>query len=189
MILDAATGIRYSEIAGLQWRDVDWENSQIHIRRRWIKGKIGEPKSKKSKAPVPMAPLLAKYLSAWRKQTVYARDTDWIFASAKTLGKMPRVGNMLVSDYLYPASVKAGVLTAMEVKSLDRQGHEVAKLVYFDKKGERVTRYGFHNFRHSLSSFLTAKKKTDPKTAQGMRGRARRFTRDRYTQTDMDELI
>ena len=56
----------------------------------------------------------------------------------------------------------------MEVKSLDRQDPEVAKLVYSDKKGERVTRYGFRNFRHSRSSFLTAKKETAPKTAQRM---------------------
>ena len=37
VVLDAATGLRYSEIAGLKWQDVDWENSQIHIRRRWIR--------------------------------------------------------------------------------------------------------------------------------------------------------
>jgi len=190
VILDAATGIRYSEIAGLQWRDVDWENNQIHILRKWIKGKTGEPKSKKSKAPVPMASLLAKYLSAWRKQTVYAKDTDWVFASDKTHGKTPRVGNMLVSDYLYPASVKAGVLITEEVKAGDGQGNEVTKLIYYDKRGERVTRYGFHNFRHSLSTFLTTKKKTDPATAQRMLRHSKpTLTLDRYTQSDMDELI
>jgi len=53
-----------------------------------------------------------------------------------------------------------------------------------------VIRFGFHNFRHSLSSFLTTKKKTDPKTAQRMlRQSDPALTMRRYTQTDMDELL
>lgn len=86
VVLDAATGLRYSEIAGLKWLDIDWEHNQIHVRRRWIRGNVREPKSRKSKAPVAMAPLLAKYLQAWRLQTEYAKPEDWIFASQKTPG-------------------------------------------------------------------------------------------------------
>jgi integrase len=51
---------------------------------------------------------------------------------------------MLVEDYLRPAAVKVGVL----------------------KEGERV-RFGFHNLRHSLASFLV-QQGTDPKTVQKM---------------------
>jgi len=100
VVLDAATGLRYSEIAGLKWQDVDWENNQIHVRRRWIRGNVSEPKSRKSQAPVAMAPLLAKYLRAWQLQTAYWKATDWMFASEKTHGRTPRVGNMLCVDYL-----------------------------------------------------------------------------------------
>ena len=46
VVLDAATGIRYSEIAGLQWRDIDWKNSCIYIERRWIRGDVDIPKTK-----------------------------------------------------------------------------------------------------------------------------------------------
>ena len=49
---------------------------------------------------------------------------------------------MLVEDHLRPAAVKAGVL----------------------KEGEKV-RFGFHNLRHSLASFLV-RKGTDVKTVQ-----------------------
>jgi integrase len=166
IVLDAATGLRYSEIAGLKWQDVDWENSQIHIRSRWIRGNFSEPKSKNSKAPVAMAPLLAKYLRAWQKETAYAKATDWVFASNKTHGRTPRVGNMLCVDYLRPAAIEAGV------------------------ELEKGQRFGFHNLRHSLASFLVTKKKTDVKTVQRSMRHAKSTTMlDHYAQTDMDELI
>jgi integrase len=67
---------------------------------------------------------------------------------------------------------------------------EVEVPIYFDKRGNRVKRFGFHQFRHSLSSFLTTKKKVDPKTAQtALRQSDSRFTMDKYTQTDHDELL
>ena len=195
VVLDAATGIRYSEIAGLQWKDVDWDENCIRIERRWIRGNIDAPKTKASKAPVAMSEVLSAYLMAWRKETMYGKDTDWIFASSRTKGKTPRVGNMLVRSYLYPAAVKAGVLTAatIRVKKLDKKTGkqvEVEKIIYFDKKGKRVKRFGFHQFRHSLSSFLTTKKKLDPKTAQtALRQSNAAFTLNKYTQTDNDELL
>jgi len=142
-----------------------------------------------------MSKVLAAYLLAWRRETKYGKDTDWVFASARTKGKTPRVGNILVRDYLYPAAVKAGVLTAgkITVKRLDKKTEEevdVEKVIYFDKKGKRVKRFGFHQFRHSLSSFLTTKKKLAPKTAQtALRQSNAAFTLNRYTQTDNDELL
>jgi len=49
---------------------------------------------------------------------------------------------MVVEDYLQPAAIRAGVL---EVKDGKR---------YID--GECVKRFGFHTFRHSLTSWLMA---------------------------------
>jgi integrase len=197
VVLDAATGIRYSEMAGLQWRDVDWENSCIHIERRWIRGNVDTPKTNASKAPVAMSQVLAAYLLAWRKETMYGKDANWIFASERKKGKSPRVGNMLVRSYLYPAAVKAGVLTTTNIKvwrTKKRKGKkvkvEVEIPIYFDKTGKRVKRFGFHQFRHSLSSFLTTKKKVDPKTAQtALRQSSVEFTLNKYTQTDNEELL
>jgi integrase len=148
-----------------------------------------------SKVPVALSDVLAAYLLAWRRETTYANDEDWIFASVRTKGVTPRVGNMLVRDYLYPAAVKAGVLTQskMHVARIDSKTGktiEGEKTVYFDGKGKRVRRFGFHQFRHSLSSFLTTKKKVDPKTAQtALRQSNAAFTLSRYTQTDSDELM
>jgi site-specific recombinase XerD len=65
-----------------------------------------------------------------------------MFASTQLKRKQPRVANMLVEDYLRPAAVKVEVL----------------------KAGEKV-RFGFHNLRHSLASFLV-RRGTDVKTVQ-----------------------
>lgn len=90
----------------------------------------------------------------------------------RTKGKTPRVGNMLVWSYLYPVAVQAGVLTTTNIevmRTIKKKGKkvraEVEVPICFDKTGKRVKRFGFHQFRHSLSSFLTTKKKVDPKTA------------------------
>lgn len=102
---------------------------------------------------------------------------------------------MLVRDYLYPAAVKVGVLTESKMQTtwVDRKTGKTVegeKTLYFDRRGERVKRFGFHQFRHSLSSFLTTKKKVDPKTAQtALRQSNAAFTLSRYTQTDSEELL
>jgi integrase len=143
-LLIAATGLRISECLGLQWLDADYDSQQIFVRRSWTGGKIGKPKTASSKAPVPMVPLLAGFIRQWQEQTPYGQPMDWVFASTRLKGKRPRVANMLVEDYLRPAAVKVGVL----------------------KEGEKV-RFGFHNLRHSLASFLV-RKGTDVKTVQKM---------------------
>ena len=152
MLLAAGTGLRISECLGLQWQDVSFAESVIHVRRTWTCGRVGWPKSKTSKGPVPMHPLLAEFMFSWKQHTPYSCPDDWVFASFKLKGQQPRVGNMLVEDYLRPAAVKAGILSSHR----DENG----KLVDDD-----LRRFGFHNLRHSLASFLV-RIKTDPKTVQ-----------------------
>jgi len=123
---------------------VDYDSQQVFVRRSWTGGKVGKSKSAASKSPVPLVPLLAGFIRHWQEQTPYSQPTDWVFASTRLKGKQPRVANMLVEDHLRPAAVKVGVL----------------------KKGEKV-RFGFHNLRHSLASFLV-RKGTDVKTVQNM---------------------
>lgn len=65
-----------------------------------------------------MAKVLAAYLLAWRRATTYAKDTNWIFARSGTKGKTPRIGTVLVHNYLYPAVLKAGVLTTTNIKAM-----------------------------------------------------------------------
>jgi integrase len=152
-LLDASTGLRISECLGLQWLDVDFDNGTITVRRTWTCGQVGAPKSKASKAPVPMHPLLAGFMQEWKQQTPYSGPENWVFASFRLKGKKPRAANVLVEDYLRPAAARAGIL-----KSEMKEG----RMEECDPR-----RFGFHNLRHSLASFLV-RIGTDPKTVQAL---------------------
>ena len=151
-LLAAGTGLRISESLGLQWQDVSFAEAVIHVRRTWTCGKVGWPKSKASKGPVPLHPLLAEFMLRWKRKTLYSQPGDWVFRSFRLKGQQPRVANMLVEDYLRPAAVKVGILSSHR----DDEG----RLVDDDPR-----RFGFHNLRHSLASFLV-RIRTDPKTVQ-----------------------
>jgi len=151
-LLAAGTGLRISECLGLQWQDVSFTEGMIHVRRAWTCGRVGLPKSKSSRAPVPLHPLLSGFMSRWRRRTPYSQPSDWVFPSIRMKGKQPRVANMLVEDYLRPAAMKAGILSSYR--------NDKGKLVENDPR-----RFGFHNLRHSLASFLV-RIRTDPKTVQ-----------------------
>ena len=166
-LMAAATGLRFSEIAGLQWQDIDYANQCIHVRRTWIDGEISEKmKTPQSRSAVPMAAELAHVLRDWQKTTAYGNPTDWVFASPKTHGRTPRVGNMLAADHLRPAAIKAGVVL---------------------RSGQR---FGFHNLRHSLSSLLITGQKSDVRTTQDiMRHSSSATTIQLYTQSPMAQRI
>ena len=82
---------------------------------------------------VVMHPVLAQALQEWRRESRYASESHWVFASARSKGKTPRSAGVAGQDYLRPAAVKAGVIPA---------GY----------KG----RFGWHNLRHSLATFFAA---------------------------------
>lgn len=82
---------------------------------------------------VVMHPALAQALDAWRRESTYSLDADWVFASLRSKGKVPRSAVSAEQDYLRPAPVKAGVIPA------GYQG-----------------RFGWHNLRHSLATFFAA---------------------------------
>jgi integrase len=151
-LLAAGTGLRISECLGLQWQDVSFADAMIHVRRTWTCGQVGRPKSKASKGPVPLHPLLAEFMLLWKQKTSYSQLGHWVFPSNRLNGKQPRVANMLVEDHLRPAALKAGLLSS------HRDNH--GRLVDDDPR-----RFGFHNLRHSLASFLI-RIRTDPKTVQ-----------------------
>ena len=61
------TGMRASELRGLRWSDVDFENATIHVGQRadtW--GKMGPPKSAAGKRDIPLTPLVVNTLRQWK---------------------------------------------------------------------------------------------------------------------------
>ena len=166
VLTDAATALRVSEILGLMWMDLDFSDQVIEVKRAYVWAQFKVPKSKASKAPVPMHPALAGFLMAWRERTPYAKDDDYVFPSFRLKGKKPLSASIMVQKYLRPAAIKAGVI----------------------REDERV-RFGFHNFRHSLASSLV-KLKCDPKTVQGiLRHEDVRTTMQLYAQSDQESRL
>jgi len=126
VILVAATGVRISEAMGLKWEDIDYQNKQINLRRVWVKDTIVERlKTDDSEAPVPLTDLLADCLRGWQRETMYARPTDWIFASTRSKGRKPRSSSVLTFDHLRPA-----VTNHSAIHSLFRVSHAPG-LLYF----------------------------------------------------------
>ncbi|MCU1307584.1 MAG: hypothetical protein JWN45_2279 [Acidobacteriaceae bacterium] len=140
VLVTAATALRISEILALQWRDIDVENQCIYVRRAYVYGRFGKPKSKASKRPVPLHPLLAAHLLNWRRETPYRKEEDLVFPSFKLKGTKPPRANMLLSDHLRPAAMKVGVVAPPRA-------------------------FGFHTFRRTLASVLVANN-YDPKLVQ-----------------------
>lgn len=145
LLLAASTGLRISECLGLQWADIDFDRRRINVRRTWTQCGVGEPKTKASRAAVPLHALLSECLYQWQAETMYSQPGDWVFASNRLRGKKPRVANMIVEDFLRPAAVRSKVM----------------------EEGDR-RRFGFHTLRHSLATFLTTRAKEDPATVQGL---------------------
>jgi integrase len=82
---------------------------------------------------VVMSPVLAEELRRWQKLTLYREPSDWIFPSTKMKGKIPRSASICSKSYLRPAAIKAGVIPK-----------------------DYAGRFGWHNLRHSLATFLSA---------------------------------
>ena len=86
-----------------------------------------------------------------------------MFPSLRACGTVPLSASIFVADYLRPAAKKDGVQIG------DGQ------------------RFGLHNLRHSLSSWLVDKARVEPKTVQGILRHSKiQTTLDLYTQEDRD---
>jgi integrase len=85
MYLTAAmTGMRQGELLALRWRDVDWPARRVRVRRNFVRGEFGTPKSKRSSRSVPLADRVAGELAQLHQETLHGRDDDLVFAHPHT---------------------------------------------------------------------------------------------------------
>jgi integrase len=85
MYLTAAmTGMRQGELLALRWRDVDWPGRRIRVRRNFVRGQFGTPKSKRSSRTVPMEDRVAGELDRLFQDSATQSDDDLVFAHPAT---------------------------------------------------------------------------------------------------------
>jgi integrase len=108
----AYTGLRLGELRGLTWESYDPAQEDgdslglMHVTRSIWRSHVGEPKTVRSKAPVPVIPELAERLNAHRK-ACHNPCTGPIFANS--------IGKPLDLDGLYRGHMK-DVLTRAEIE-------------------------------------------------------------------------
>ena len=154
VLLAAATGLRVSELLGIQWADVDFENLELSVTRSIWHQKIGECKTEASAKPVPLDGYMAEDLLQWRKKSPYPMQEDWVFASPTMKGEQPYWPDNLMKRYIKPVAKANGI-------------HK---------------NIGWHTFRHTFGTLLKANGE-DVKTVQELLRHANsRITLDVYTQ-------
>ena len=153
-LLDAATGLRVSELLALRWSDVDFENLELNVTRSIWHQVVGNCKTEASAKPVPMDSYMAEDLLRWRRQSDYASDDDFVFASETMKGKQPYWPDNLMKRHIKPVARANGINKNI----------------------------GWHTFRHSFGTLLKANGE-DVKTVQELLRHANsRITLDVYTQ-------
>ena len=81
----AFTGMRWCELAGLKWKDIDLETSELRIRRANVKGILGPPKTRMSRRLVGLPEEVTERLKARlarmkaANHPTLARGKDWVF--------------------------------------------------------------------------------------------------------------
>jgi len=150
----ASTGLRVSELLGLQWQDIDFDAEEIQLSRGIVRQHIGEMKTEASRKPLPLSSGLAEVLMDWRARTPYKQPADWLFASPEMHGKQPLWPNSVMEKHIRPTAIQAGI----------------------------SKRVGWHTFRHSFATLLKSNGE-DVKTVQeSLRHANSRISLDVYTQ-------
>jgi integrase len=70
--------------------DVDWPSQRVRVRRNYVRGRLGTPKSKRSTRAVALADVLGGELDHHYKASAYQADDDLVFAHPHTGGPSDR---------------------------------------------------------------------------------------------------
>ena len=108
-LIAAIMGMRRGEIFGLKWADVHLDRAILHVRRSYVDGVEGLPKTDSSRRPLPIPPQAVDALKAWKASSSYASPGDWVFASDVSFGKQPLWPGTLWRRNVVPAIERAGI--------------------------------------------------------------------------------
>lgn len=80
----AMTGLRQGELLALRWLDIDWLAGRVRVRRNFVRGQFGTPKTLRSSRSVPLADRVAAALEAHSRRSAYQADDDLVFCHPDT---------------------------------------------------------------------------------------------------------
>lgn len=144
------TGLRWSEVAALQWGDLrlDGSNPHVRVRRSRVRGKVGPLKSKYSRRDVPLSPNLVDELRAERKRSA---PDDGRLLFVNQAGSPLNYGNVL-RRVLKPVVQEAGAHWA----AFHTFRHTYASLLF--ERGANVVmvqrRLGHHSPQFTMNTYL-----------------------------------
>jgi integrase len=114
VITAAFTGLRASELRGLTWADVDLDEAVLVVRQRADRyQQLGSPKTRSSRRSVPLMPIVANTLRAW-KLACPISALALVFPTAK--GTVHRHTNLAEHGFKAPSAGPAWS-TRMAVRS------------------------------------------------------------------------
>jgi integrase len=145
-LLAALTGLRISEIIGLQWHDIDLDGALIHLRRGVVNQEVSRLKTIGSRRPLPIASQLVIALKEWQKRTCFSAPTDWVFSSSQSRGTQPYWPGMLLKRHVQPAAKRAGIFKQVGWHSFRRS---YASILYANEENVKTTQ---ELMRHSTPS-------------------------------------
>jgi hypothetical protein len=115
VLLVASTGLRQSELFGLQWGDINFAEGTMNVTRSIVCGVVGPWKTESSQRPVPIHPLIVEALVKWREHQQYRKHGDWVFASNCRRGRKPYWGQAILRKYiLHPNSIRQFQISLLE---------------------------------------------------------------------------
>ena len=150
-------GLRASELRGLRWDDINFDDREISIKQRAdAKNRIGKLKSKAAYRSIPMPPMVANALREWRLLCPKG-EHGLVFPSGA--GNVESHSNVLQRG-LEPILRRAGVVVSIE--------------------GIEKPKYGLHSLRHATAS-LWIESGMNAKRIQTLMGHSSiQITFDRY---------
>jgi integrase len=108
-LLDTVTGLRRSELIGLKWLDVNFDELELSVTRSVYRQRVGRCKTEISRKPVPLDPWVAEELLSWKLAAPYNQPKDWVFASTRKKGKQPYSPDSLLKRSIRPAAARAKI--------------------------------------------------------------------------------
>jgi integrase len=159
VLLAAGTGLRMSELFALKWGDIHFDRHEISVIRSVVMQVVGPCKTEASQRPIPMDHCLAEALEVWRAQSNYRTESDWVFASVNSGGRLPYWGQPIMRKIIRPVAINLGI----------------------------SGRLGWHTFRHTFSTLLRATGADIKVMQELLRHASARVTLDTYTQAITDK--